>query len=654
MKIFLKFSLIALLLAVLHSCAEDKPYALEVVVDASLNALLDDEDTDGDKKITRDDEGDKTFELELTDGDTYTVATTYHLSNLLQELALQKADGVDTALIEVGRIEELPTQRISRNIKQVYWDDLTRTIDRKGLKRILEDSKSSDTITRRIYVPATDPAGQKYFESLALEFDNFKVEILPDSITPEYVKSINDKPGILSLKLDQGKGVPFVVPGGRFNEMYGWDSYFEGVGLIIDDRIDLARAMVDNFAYQIEHYGKILNANRTYYLTRSQPPFLTSYIRMVYDAMGVEDIDWLRGVVEAAIKEYETVWMTPGQRLTPNGLNRYYASGIGIPPETEEGHFDEVLSVFADRYNEARSAFEKKTLTVEAYAEAYQTGEILDPELDRYFLHDRSLRESGHDTSWRLDNVCADLNTVGLNALLYKYEKDFALLIHDHFGGTFESENGRTYTTGEWEDRAERRKKLMNKYMWDEEKGGFFDYNVLAGKRTDFESATNYIPLWSELATPEQAVVMLERLQATLVEHCGVASTSKESVAKYASNDVQRQWDYPNGWAPHQMMIWTGLRNYGFDEKAEELAYRWLWMITKNAVDYNGTIPEKYDVVSCTHKVYAEYGNVGTEFDYITTSGFGWMNASYQLGLEMISSELKEDLDALLPPEELF
>jgi alpha,alpha-trehalase len=138
------------------------------------------------------------------------------------------------------------------------------------------------------------------------------------------------------------------------------------------------------------------------------------------------------------------------------------------------------------------------------------------------------------------------------------------------------------------------------------------------------------------------------------VEHCGVASTAKESVAKYALNEVQRQWDYPNGWAPHQMMIWEGLRNYGFDEKAEELAYRWLWMITRNAVDYNGTIPEKYDVVSCTHKVYAEYGNVGTEFDYITTSGFGWMNASYQLGLDIISAELREKLDALVPPETLF
>ncbi|NNK26949.1 MAG: trehalase, partial [Flavobacteriaceae bacterium] len=105
---------------------------------------------------------------------------------------------------------------------------------------------------------------------------------------------------------------------------------------------------------------------------------------------------------------------------------------------------------------------------------------------------------------------------------------------------------------------------------------------------------------------------------------------------------------------PHQMMIWRGLKNYGFEKETQELIYRWLWMITINAVNYNGTIPEKYDVVACTHKVYAEYGNVGTEFDYITTSGFGWMNASYQYGLSLLDEGLRDKLDELTDPEEMF
>jgi alpha,alpha-trehalase len=101
-------------------------------------------------------------------------------------------------------------------------------------------------------------------------------------------------------------------------------------------------------------------------------------------------------------------------------------------------------------------------------------------------------------------------------------------------------------------------------------------------------------------------------------------------------------------------MIWKGLLNYGYDDVAQELIYRWLYMITKNAVDYNGTIPEKYDVVEATHKVFAEYGNVGTDFEYITQEGFGWMNASYQYGLHLLKAQYINDLNRLRPTSELF
>ncbi len=99
--------------------------------------------------------------------------------------------------------------------------------------------------------------------------------------------------------------------------------------------------------------------------------------------------------------------------------------------------------------------------------------------------------------------------------------------------------------------------------------------------------------------------------------------------------------------------MWKGLLDYGYEKEAHELIYSWLWMITRNAVDYNGTIPEKYNVVEATHKVYAEYGNGGTEFDYITTSGFGWMNASYQLGMELLPEVFYQRQDELVPPAKL-
>lgn len=629
---------------VLVSCQNNNDHeVLNVNVEQTLSALENDEDTDNDKKITVEDTGDKSFVVQTTDGEEVLIESTYYLSNLLQELAIAKNKGLSKIQIDIQRIKEQPADRLSRLIKTKYWDNLTRRVDREGLENILTDTKASDSLMRRLYVPSTDSVGIAYFKNLETDFENFKVVILPENISPEYVKSINDKPGILSLKIEDGKGLPFVVPGGRFNEMYGWDSYFEGVGLNIDGREDLSKAMVENFAYQIEHYGKILNANRSYYLTRSQPPFLTSFITETYESLNQNNKAWLRKMIKAAMKEYFEVWMVKDEKLTENGLNRYYAEGIGIPPETEPGHFDEQLQPFADTYD----------MPLDEFIKAYQNQNINSKELDEYFLHDRSLRESGHDTTWRLDGVCADLNTVALNSLLYKYENDFAYLIRTYFDNSFEY-NNQSFNSVYWLDKADRRKELVNKFLWNEANNSFYDYNIQTQEPLVYESATNYYPLWAELASEEQAEHLKNRLLETLKAKGGVLSSSKASVERFATSDVARQWDYPNGWAPHQMLIWKGLMNYGYNEVAQEFIYRWLWMITKNATEYNGTIPEKYDVVNRTHKVYAEYGNVGTEFDYITPSGFGWMNASYQYGLSLLDKDLRENLNDLVNPDQLF
>ncbi|MFT5750846.1 MAG: alpha,alpha-trehalase [Flavobacteriales bacterium] len=607
-------------------------------IQQTLAKLLAQEDTDGDKKITIEDLGPKSFDILLENGSMHTIHGTYQLSNFLQELALEKALNKTEAVIPLSKIEEAPTTRISRMIRDYFWDDLTRTIDKEGIALILKDEKATD-IVQRMYVPASDLEGIAYFQGLKTDFPELEVVVLPEVISPAYVKSINDTPGILALAIHDQKGVPFVVPGGRFNEMYGWDSYFEGVGLLIDGRIDLAKGMVDNFCYQIEHYGKILNANRSYYLTRTQPPFLTSFIREVFEADPSVGKEWLTSVLTIAIQEYKTVWMEQGQRLTENGLNRYYAQGIGIPPETEEGHFDDVLAAFA----------KASSLPLGDYISKYQAGEIVEPELDSYFTHDRSLRESGHDTSWRLDNICAHLNTVDINSLLYKYEIDFAYLTDTYFDGEFDGYNS-TY----WHTVARERSQLMNSLMWNEDAGQYFDYNFITGKQTNFESASNYLPLWAGIVPTKRVPQTVKSLMRDLKEKGGIAGSSLAMAAKVPEGAVQRQWDYPNGWAPHQMMIWKGLKIHGCEDELQELVYRWLWMITRNAVDYNGVIPEKYDVVSATHKVFAEYGNVGTEFDYITTSGFGWMNGSYQYGLSILNTELRKQLDALMDPDELF
>ena len=616
-------------------------------IEKTFRELLQQEDTDQDKKITKDDLGPKRFVLvdELSKKEQI-IEGTYHLSNLLQELATLKEKGEITAEVDLDSIIEEPVQRISRKIRDDYWNELTRTIDKKGLDQILKDEKTSNDIAT-LYVSAKDKQGVAYFQELEKELKSFKVAILPENYTMDYVDTLNSKPGILALALEKNKsglqGVSFVVPGGRFNEMYGWDSYFIAAGLLIDNQLDKAMAIAENFRYQIIHYGKILNANRSYYLTRTQPPLYSSLLVDIAKQK-TPDLNWLRLHLETVILEYNTVWMVQGGRLTPTALNRYKADGVGMPFEVEPGHFDDVLISYAKKYNLPIREFEKQ----------YLNRTLVDAELDMYFVHDRSLRESGHDTTDRLINTCANLNSVDINSFLYKYEKDIAYLIKEYFDNAFLSDN-LVHTSEQWEQKALARKEKMNELCWNEKAGMYFDYDFVNKKQLPFEAATTFFPLWAKLCSEQQAKQLLEIALPKFVKTGGITGSTKASSIAYShENAPQRQWDYPFGWAPHQMLLWEGLINYNFLDKAQEMVYRWLWLITKNAVEYNGTIPEKFDLEISSHKVFAEYGNVGTEFDYIAKEGFGWVNASYQLGLQILNSSLKQELNKMTSPEDLF
>jgi len=620
-------------------------------IDYNLKGLLAQEDTDNDKRITIEDKGPKLFNALTIDRRIIEIKGTYFLSNFLQELILEKEKNNDTAVIESNNIFMNPVDRLNRMIKDYYWDNLTRRIDAAGISKALVDTKSG-LKKYYLYVPFTDNSAYNYYNKLADQMNGTDIDVikLPLEITPEYVFSLNSKPGIVTLALkenDNGEleGVPFVVPGGRFNEMYGWDSYFESLGLIIDGRVDLANAMADNFVYEIEHYGQILNANRTYYLTRSQPPFLTSLTNSVYNNLEKtkQSKDWLRKLLNTCIAEYKTVWLNK-DRLTSSELSRYFGNGVGLSPETEITQYDTLLEPFA----------KKAKLPIREYYNKILAREIIEPEIEDYLKHDRSIRESGHDTSYRLDNICANLNTVDLNSLLYKYEIDIAEIIKDEFDDCFVAQNGEKETSNTWLKIAEERKSTINSLMWDGVKGFFFDYNFITKEKTQFESATAFYPLWAKLASKEQAELLVKNALPVLEFAGGIAGSSKISCGIINDERPQKQWDYPNGWAPHQIIIWQGLINYGYNEIAARLAYKWLYTILKNAVNYNGTIPEKYDVVLRTHKVFAEYGNVGTEFDYISREGFGWMNASYKVGQTILNEELLNNLKILTPPENIF
>ena len=194
---------------------------------------------------------------------------------------------------------------------------------------------------------------------------------------------------------------PYVVPGGRFNEMYGWDSYFTQVGLVRDGEMELAKNMVDNFLYQIEHYGRILNANRTYYLSRSQPPFLTQMILNVYRKQ--PDKAWLQSTIPA-IEKYYRFWTEEPHLTKETGLARYFDMGNGPAPEVLSGERD---AQGRDHYDLVKEYY--RTHDIKDYELGQYYNKEKDQLTDLFYKGDRSMRESGFDPSNRFGPFNIDI-----------------------------------------------------------------------------------------------------------------------------------------------------------------------------------------------------------------------------------------------------
>ncbi|KAF2871648.1 neutral trehalase short isoform [Massariosphaeria phaeospora] len=650
-----------------HDEVSMQPRRFLIQVEPTLKTLLSREDTDENYQITIDDHGPKVLSLGTLASNAHNkfdVRGNYMLSNLLQELTIAQDFGRKTIVLDEARLNENPVNRLSRLITYSFWDGLTRRIDGSNIEKVGRDPKDwTDDPRPRIYVPVGAPEQHEYYTRIAREHPEMRLDVqwlAKNCDDDSYVRDLNAAPGLLAIAMEEhtdpvtGKkdlrGLPFVVPGGRFNELYGWDSYMESLGLLINDRVDLVKSMVIHFCFCIKHYNKILNANRTYYLTRSQPPFLTDMALRVYERIRHEPgaLDFLREATLAAIKEYYSVWMS-APRLDPvTGLSRYRPGGFGVPPETEASHFLHILMPFANKHG----------MSFEEFVDAYNHRRVSEPVLDEYFLHDRAVRESGHDTSYRLEKVAANLAVVDVNALLYKYEVDIGRIIRNHFGDRLEmppefcAGNMTPYqaeTSASWERRARKRRVAVDKYLWDEEEGMYFDYDTVKQKHTGYESATTFWPMWSGLASPRQAQMLVERALPKFEVFGGLVSGTEKSRGAVGLERPNRQWDFPFGWAPQQILAWVGLQRYGYDAEAQRLAYRWLYMVTKAFVDFNGVVVEKYDVTRPIdpHKVEAEYGNQGSDFKGVPREGFGWVNASYIYGLTLVSAHMRRALGTL-------
>ncbi len=414
----------------------------------------------------------------------------------------------------------------------------------------------------------------------------------------------------------------YVVPGGRFNEMYGWDSYFILLGLVHDGRIALAKGMVENFFFEIENYGAILNANRTYFFTRSQPPFLSSMIREVYEHSEGQDKVWLAHAYSLAERDY-ALWTSPEHRAGDTGLARYFDLGLGPVPEMadDSSYYPDVIRWLLAHPGEGSSylvagasrptASESATLA-RTSCDVSQSRVCLQAVVDghrlsaAYFRSDRAMRESGFDTSFRFgpfSGSTADYAPVCLNSLLYKYEQDMA-----HIAGVL----GKPADVQLWERRATARQIAMDKYLWDGTSGIYLDYNFVTKRKSNYKFVTALYPLWAGAASKQQAASL--RTHLSDFERGGGLAESD-----FASGV---QWDMPFGWAPTTWLAVAGLDRYGYHADAVRIAEEFSKTVLDNFV-HDGTMREKYNVVdgSANIKVAAGYKS--------NVVGFGWTNAVY-------------------------
>jgi alpha,alpha-trehalase len=485
-----------------------------------------------------------------------------------------------------------PVERIEavrRYIKQ-SWTTLTRS--NRDLPTAARDPKMKRSPGEpwAVYVAAGENR-----ERVAEEL---RASLTADELATIAIRTLPDRPlepnehGLLYLPR------PYVVPGGRFNEMYGWDSYFIQVGLLRDDELSRARDMVENFLYEIDRYGTILNANRTYFLTRSQPPFLTRMVLGVFER--TRDRNWLRSTLPA-VEKYYRFWTSDPHLIPELGLSRYFDRGEGPAPEVVS---DERDAAGRTHYDRVRDYY--RTHDVTDYNERLYYDAARDKLTPLFYKGDRSMRESGFDPSNRFGPFSVDIihyAPVCLNSLLYQMEVD---------AGAIADALGDAAGARAWRERAAERKARVNRLLWDEKTGLYFDYSFTTKRLRRYEFATTFYPLWTGLASSAQAARV--RANLTRFEAPGGLLTSL--------HETGNQWDAPFGWAPLQMIAVDGLRRYGFDEDADRLAAKFITLVTKE-FDEHGGILEKYDVRRRESDVSS-----GIRFGYNSNEiGFGWTNA---------------------------
>lgn len=439
---------------------------------------------------------------------------------------------------------------------------------------------------------------QPDFDLHAFVLEHFE---LPEDFSTGYVSDTSKTPGdhvtelwdILTRQsdtMDYGSLIPlpnpYIVPGGRFREIYYWDSYFTMLGLQQSGRVDMVENMVKNFAYLVDLLGFIPNGNRTYYMSRSQPPFFAMMVRVLAEMQGEEVYERFLPQLR---KEYN-FWMEGADKQmdTSRWAHRRVV-------HLEEG-------MILNRYWDDRAVPRP-----ESYREDVETADHIGGSDELLFRNIRAACESGWDFSsrWFRDGrTLATIHTteiipVDLNALMYNLEKT----IEKGYQLKGDAAEAKAYA-----QRAEQRKAALMRYCWNEADGFFEDYDFVADEFTGKKSLAGAFPLFFDLADEKQAASVAKSIERDFLKSGGLIST--------LSNTGQ-QWDAPNGWAPLHWVTIQGLRSYGHEPLAEEIKERWVNLNVK--IYHNtGKMLEKYNVMDLT----LEAGGG----EYPVQDGFGWTN----------------------------
>ena len=380
---------------------------------------------------------------------------------------------------------------------------------------------------------------------------------------------------------------PYVVPGGRFREVYYWDSFFTMLGLQVSGRIDLIQNMVDNFSYLLDKIGHIPNGNRTYYIGRSQPPFYSLMVRLLSVEKGEKVLLDYLSYLE---KEYR-FWMLGKEKLTNE--NNAVVRVIMMPDGS-------VLNRFWDENDTPRPESYKEDVEL-SYKSTQKPAEL--------FRHLRAAAESGWDFSsrwFREDNSFEGIHTtdiipIDLNCLLFHLEKTLS----EAFSLKMDAENAVKYSI-----LAQNRKEAIQKYCWDETQGFYFDYDFVENlTKKRFTLAATY-PLFFGISTKKQAEKVAQILAEKFLKKGGLLTTL---------TNTGQQWDAPNGWAPLQWIAFKGLLNYDITKLAQNIKTNW-GNLNLEVYEKTGKMTEKYNVDNMSEASGGEYPN---------QDGFGWTNGVF-------------------------